>query len=164
MNSDTLFDPPPAPETPRPARGWMTVNRKRVTVTVEDEFAAAEAVIRPGQRDFFPRNAIYRWVWTSEHGWTLSLYEVNGPNRKADGSVGLMTVTERRHGAVPESWAHLPDWLYLAMVASRPDWEPPAAQLQPADGAVEALLEDVANDEHAGSVRADDDLERGRPW
>ncbi|MEQ4724712.1 hypothetical protein [Nonomuraea sp. B19D2] len=157
---NTLFDPPPATDTAAAARGWTTVTRQKVTVTVEDEFAAAEPIVRPGQRDFFPRNAIYRWVWTPEGGWTLNLYELNGPNRKANGEVGLMTVTERRHGAAPESWAHLPDWLYLAMVASKPDWEPPAATLQPDEGAVEAVM--AAADEPR--VRADDDLERGRPW
>ncbi|MFG1709154.1 hypothetical protein ACFLIM_38780 [Nonomuraea sp. M3C6] len=163
MDSDTLFDPPPAADTARATQGWTTVTRKKVTVTVEDEFAAAEPIIRPGQRDFFPRDAIYRWVWTPEGGWDLSLYELSGPNRKADGSVGLMTVTERRHGLHPESWAKLPDWLYLAMVATRPDWEPPAAHLQPVDGAVEAVMAAAAGDESV-SVRADDDLESGRGW
>jgi hypothetical protein len=47
------------------------------------------------------------------------------------------------------------------MIASRPDWEPPAAQLQPADGAVEAIM---AAGNETGGVRADDDLERGRAW
>lgn len=161
MDSDTLFDPPPAAETAGAAQGWTTVTRKKVTVTVEDEFAAAEPIVRPGQRDFFPRDANYRWVWTPKHGWNLERYELSGPNRKADGSVGLMAVTERRLGTAPESWAMLPDWLYLAMVASRPNWEPPAAQLQLADGAVEAVM---AKADESVSVRADDDLERRRCW
>lgn len=151
MDSDTLFDPPPGAETATTAKGWTTATRKKVTVIIEDEFAAADAISRPGQRDFFPRDANYRWVWTSEAGWDLDHYELAGPNRKMDGSVGLMTVTERRLGTAPEPWATLPDWLYLAMVASRPDWEPPAARLQPEDGAVEALMADAA----------DDDLENG---
>ncbi|MGP3921397.1 hypothetical protein [Nonomuraea sp. 10N515B] len=162
-DDNTLFDPPPASDTKTSGatQGWTTVTRRKVTVTIEDEFGAAEAIVRPGQRDFFPRNAIYRWVWTPGGGWTLSLYEVSGPNRKADKSVGLMTVTERRHGAAPGSWAQLPDWLYLAMAATLPNWEPPAAQLQPAEDAVEAVMATV---DESISVRADDDLERGRTW
>lgn len=159
MENDALFDPPPAADTAPPAASWTTVTRKKVTTTVEDEFAAAEPIIQAGQRDFFPCRALYRWVWTPDTGWQLSLCEISGPNRKANGQVGLMTVTERLHGAASELWARLPDWLYLAMVASRPDWEPPAAQLTPAEGAVEAVLQ--AADEPR--VRADDDLERERP-
>ncbi|MFF0770909.1 hypothetical protein ACFYUK_18635 [Nonomuraea wenchangensis] len=151
MNDDTLFDPPATATEPGAAYGWATVKRKKVTVIVEDEFAAAEPIVRPGQRDFFPRDANYRWVWTPERGWHLERYELSGPNRKADGSVGQMTVTERMLGTHPESWTMRPDWLYLAMAASRPDWEPPAATLQPAEGAVEAV------------IAAADDLERGTP-
>ncbi|MEV0617647.1 hypothetical protein AB0I81_30300 [Nonomuraea sp. NPDC050404] len=160
MEDNTLFDPPPTADAePAGTAGWTTVKRTKVTLIVEDEFAAAEAVVRPGQRDFFPRNAHYRWVWTGERGWHLERYELSGPNRKTDGSPGLMTVTERRLGTAPESWAMFPDWLYLAMVASRPDWEPPAAQLQPADGAVEAVMAAAADRE----TNSDDDLEQGPP-
>ncbi|QFY09576.1 hypothetical protein GBF35_25605 [Nonomuraea phyllanthi] len=160
MDDNTLFDPPPAADEPAgTAHGWTAIRRKKVTVTIEDEVGAAEPIVRPGQRDFFPHNLIYRWVWTPETGWTLSLYEASGPNRKANGDVGLMIVTERLHGAAPESWSKLPDWLYLAMAAALPNWDPPAAQLQPAEGAVEAVM--AAADEPR--VRADDDLERGRP-
>lgn len=147
MDSYALFDPEPTAETAETAPGWTTVTRRQVTFIVEDEFAAAEPIIREGQRDFFPRNARYRWVWRPKHGWDLDQYEVSGPNRKVDGSAGLMIVTERRYGTDSETWAKLPDWLFLAMVATRPDWEPPAAQLQPAEGAVEALVGDAEDDE-----------------
>ncbi|GGO62979.1 hypothetical protein [Nonomuraea cavernae] len=159
---NTLFDPPPAAERAGATRGWTTVTRKKVTVIVEDEFAAAEPIIRPGQRDFFPRNATYQWEWTPERGWLLGRYEVSGPNRKVNGEVGLMIVTERRFGTAPETWAGFPDWLYLAMVTTCPDWEPPAAQLQPTDGAVEAVMA-AAADRESVSV-SDDDLDRGQGW
>ncbi len=137
---DALFDPPPADDTGSATQDWTTVTRQEVTHTITDHFAAARPVIRQGQRDFFPRQALYRWVWKRGRGWELDLYELSGPNRKADKTVGLMTVTERLRGTDPEVWAKLPDWLFLAMVATRPDWEPPEARLQPAEGAVEALI------------------------
>jgi hypothetical protein len=139
---DALFDLAPAADADRTAQGWTTVTREAVTHTIEDHFAAARPIIREGRRDFFPCVAIYRWSWKRGHGWKLDLYELSGPNRKADGAVGLMTVTHRLHGTDPEVWARLPDWLYLAMAATRPDWEPPPAQLQPAEGMVEALIAD----------------------
>ncbi|MFC7641535.1 hypothetical protein ACFQX6_11445 [Streptosporangium lutulentum] len=124
----------------------MSVTRRKVTFIVEDDFAAAEPIVRAGQRDFFPRSVYCRWVWRPIHGWDLDLYELSGPNRKKDGSAGLMIVTERRHGLHPETWANLPDWVFLAMVATRPDWEPPAAHLQPAEGVVEALMGEAEAD------------------
>ncbi|PRX66181.1 hypothetical protein B0I32_106317 [Nonomuraea fuscirosea] len=151
MDSDTLFDPPSTADSPAAAPGWVMVARKKVTVTVHDHFAAAEAVVRPGQRDFYPHKATYQWEWTPDRAWTLVRYDLSGPNRKADRSAGLMTVTERKYSADPMVWAQLPAWLYLAMVASRPNWEPPAAELQPAEGAVEAV------------VAAFDDVEEGQP-
>ncbi|MEV0149758.1 MULTISPECIES: hypothetical protein [unclassified Nonomuraea] len=163
MDDNALFGPPAADmEMTRLPHGWTTVNRTKVKAIIKDEFVAADPIIRPGQRDFFPRKATYQWEWRPDHGWRLTMYVLTGPNRKANGEVGLMTVTERRYSAASESWAHLPDWLYLAMVASRPDWEPPAATLQPAEGAVEAVMA-AAGDEYPGGVRADD-LESGRTW
>ncbi|WP_433235297.1 hypothetical protein ACQPYK_25100 [Streptosporangium sp. CA-135522] len=175
MDSYALFDPEPAADTAGTTQSWTTVTRRKVTFIIEDEFAAAPPIIRAGQRDFFPREAIYRWVWTPERGWDLERYELSGPNRKVDGSVGLMTVTERRLGFHPETWATLPDWLFLAMIATRPDWEPPAAQLQPAKGAVEALMGDAGDDEGEedgcagvvdgfGDVHSDAELEMGAGW
>lgn len=140
MDNYALFDPEPTAETAGTTQSWMTVTRQKVTLIVEDHFAAAQPITRPGQRDFFPRDAIYRWVWRPDHGWDLDQYELSGPNRKANGSVGLMIVTERRLGLHPETWATLPDWLFLAMAATRPDWEPAAAQLEPAEGAIEAPM------------------------
>lgn len=140
-DSDALFDPPPGADPGGTSQGWTTVTRHRVTHTIEDHFAAAQPIIREGQRDFFPRQAIYRWVWERGCGWDLELYELSGPNRKLDGTVGQMVVTHRILSAArSEAWARLPDWLFLAMVATKPTWEPPLAELQPAEGAVEALI------------------------
>ncbi|MEV4748980.1 hypothetical protein AB0K21_21600 [Streptosporangium sp. NPDC049248] len=138
----------------------MSVTRKKVMHIVEDHFAAAEPIVRAGQRDFFPRVAIYRWIWTAERGWYLDLYELSGPNRKTDRSPGLMTVTERKYGADPEMWAALPDWLFVAMVATRPDWEPPIAQLRPAEGVVEAFLD--TDDDEDDAQSGDDGYGLGR--